>query len=193
LEAVAKEVEVCVKCPLWKTRKNAVPGIGNPESLLMFIGEAPGRSEDSMGKPFVGAAGKFLDELLSEIGFSRENVFITNIVKCRPPRNREPKPLEIETCALYLNRQIELIKPRFIITLGNVSTAQIFSRANLPFAGITQAHGRFYATTILGLQVTVFPTLHPAAGLYSARYKEQIFNDFQALKSELAKERNLNR
>ena len=187
LNAVASEVVVCTKCPLWKTRKNAVPGEGNPNTQIMFIGEAPGYWEDVKGRPFVGAAGKFLDTLLSEIGFLRDDVFIGNVLKCRPPRNREPQPEEIQTCAPYLDRQIKIIQPKFIVTLGNHSTAYIFSKANLRFTSITQAHGKFYETTILGMKVTIFPTFHPAAALYSAKYKEQTTNDFKLLKQELEK------
>jgi DNA polymerase len=187
LEAVASEVIVCTKCPLWKSRKNAVPGEGSPESSVMFIGEAPGQSEDIEGRPFVGAAGKFLETLLSKIGLSRNNVFICNIVKCRPPRNREPRLTEIQTCTPYLDRQISIIKPKFIVTLGNHSTAYIFSKANFPFSGITQARGKFYQALILGMQITIFPTFHPAAALYSARYKETLRHDFQSLKSKLAR------
>lgn len=187
LDAVATEIIVCTKCPLWKTRKNAVPGEGNSESPVMFIGEAPGQSEDINGKPFVGAAGKFLETLLSEIGLSRNDVFICNIVKCRPPRNREPMPNEIQTCTPYLDRQINIIKPKFVVTLGNYSTTYIFSKANLPFNGITQARGKFYQATILNMQITIFPTFHPAAALYSAKYKETLQHDFQLLKNKLAR------
>jgi len=187
LGAVAAEVAVCVKCPLWKTRKNAVPGEGNPESQIMFVGEAPGYWEDVEGRPFVGDAGKFLDTLLSEIGFSREGVFIGNVLKCRPPRNREPQPNEIQTCTPYLDRQIKAIQPKFIVTLGNHSTAYIFSKGNLPFNSITQAHGKFYEASILGIQVTIFPTFHPAAALYHPKYKQQINADFKQLKQELQK------
>ena len=187
LDAVATEIIVCTKCLLWKTRKNAVPGEGNPESPVMFIGEAPGQSEDINGKPFVGAAGKFLETLLSEIGLSRNDVFICNIVKCRPPRNREPMPNEIQTCTPYLDRQIKIIKPKIIVTLGNYSTTYTFSKANLPFNGITQARGKFYQATILDIQITIFPTFHPAAALYSAKYKETLQHDFQLLKNKLAR------
>ena len=187
LDAVAAEVIVCTKCGLWKTRKNAVPSEGNPESQIMFIGEAPGYWEDVKGKPFVGDAGKFLDTLLAEIGFSREDVFIGNVLKCRPPKNREPQPNEIQTCTPYLDRQIKVIQPKFIVTLGSYSTTYIFSKANLPFSGITQAHGKFHEASILGMQITVFPTFHPAAALYSAKYKKELVDDFQLLGRELAK------
>ena len=187
LDAISSEVTICQKCSLWKTRKNAVPGEGNPETQIMFIGEAPGYWEDVKGKPFVGAAGKFLDTLLSEIGFPREDVFIGNVLKCRPPGNREPQPDEIQTCTQYLDRQIKVIQPKFIVTLGNHSTTYIFSKAGLPFTSITQVHGKFHEGTILGMKVTIFPTFHPAAALYHPKYKQQIANDFKQLKQELSK------
>jgi DNA polymerase len=187
LDDVAAEVVVCTKCSLWKTRKNAVPGEGSPQTEIMFIGEAPGYWEDAKGQPFVGDAGKFLDSLISAIGFSRENVFICNVLKCRPPKNREPMPSEIQTCTPYLDRQIHAIQPKFIVTLGNYSTAYIFSKARLPFSSITQVHGKFHEVSILGINVTVFPTFHPAAALYSAKYKELITSDFRLLGQELEK------
>ena len=187
LGAIAAEVVICRMCGLWKTRKNAVPGEGSPESQIMFIGEAPGYWEDVKGKPFVGAAGKFLDTLLSEAGLSRESVFIGNILKCRPPKNREPSRDEIERCTPYLNRQIRVIQPKIIVTLGNYSTGYIFSKVGLPFNGITRVHGKFYKASILGLNVIVFPTFHPAAGLYNARYKGLLQQDFQLLRQELVK------
>jgi uracil-DNA glycosylase family 4 len=185
LDAVASEVIVCTKCPLWKSRKNAVPGVGSPRSQLMLIGEAPGASEDAKGEPFVGAAGKLLDTLLSQIGLSRKQVFITNVVKCRPPRNREPRPIEIETCTPYLDRQFLAIKPAFVVPLGSHSTAYVFSKTMLPFNGITRARGKMYTTTILGLQLTVFPTFHPASALYTPEYKEILHRDFKLLRTKL--------
>lgn len=187
LDAIAAEIITCPKCRLSKTRKNAVPGEGRPESPIMFIGEAPGYWEDVKGKPFVGAAGKFLTILIGELGFSRSDVFITNIVKCRPPRNREPSSVEIETCTPFLNRQIKVIQPKFIVTLGNNSTAYAFSKANLSFSGITQARGKFYEASVLGMNIVIFPTFHPAAALYSAKYKEKITKDFRLLRNEFVK------
>lgn len=187
LEIIAAEVLNCTKCRLHKTRKNAVPGEGNPQSQIMFVGEAPGYWEDVKGKPFVGAAGKFLDTLLASVGFLRNDVFIGNVLKCRPPGNREPMPNEIQTCTPYLDRQIRIIQPKFIVTLGNYSTAYIFSKANMPFSSITQVHGKTYEASVLGISMIIFPTFHPAAALYSAKYKEELTNDFQKLKSELTK------
>ncbi len=185
LEAVASEVRACTRCGLWKTRKNAVPGEGSADAKVMFVGEAPGYWEDVEGKPFVGDAGKFLDMLLAEMGVSRSQVFIGNVLKCRPPRNREPAPAEIEACTPYLDRQITTIKPKLIITLGNYSTAYIFSKAGLSFKGITEARGKFYQANVLGLAVTLFPTFHPAAGLYSAKYKQLLIEDFRLLKVKI--------
>ena len=185
LEAVASEVRACTRCGLWKTRKHAVPGEGSADAKVMFVGEAPGYWEDVKGKPFVGDAGKFLDMLLAEMGFSRSQVFIGNVLKCRPPKNREPAPAEIEACTPYLDRQITTIKPKLIITLGNYSTAYIFSKAGLSFKGITEARGKFYQAKILGLAVTLFPTFHPAAGLYSAKYKQLLIEDFRLLKVKI--------
>jgi uracil-DNA glycosylase family 4 len=185
LDIMASEVTVCTKCPLWKSRKNAVPGVGNPETRIMLIGEAPGRSEDEKGEPFVGTAGKLLDKLLSQIGLSREHVFITNIVKCRPPGNREPKPLEIETCAPYLDRQILTVRPEFIVTLGAHSTAHIFLKAALPFSSITQTRGKPRKTSVRGLQLTILPMYHPASALYNPEHKEILERDFQLLKTNL--------
>jgi DNA polymerase len=182
---IAEEIIVCHKCKLHKTRKNAVPGEGNIDSQIMFIGEAPGYSEDLKGKPFVGDAGKFLDILLEEANLLRDSVFITNIVKCRPPNNREPSTEEIITCSQYLDRQIQVIKPKIIITLGNHSTTYIFHQVGLPFDGITQVHGRFFKASISKIQTTIFPTFHPASALYNPKYKNLLLQDFRAVKVHL--------
>ncbi|MCS7124071.1 MAG: uracil-DNA glycosylase [Candidatus Bathyarchaeota archaeon] len=185
LEAVASEVKACTRCSLWRSRKNAVPGEGDSNAKVMFVGEAPGYWEDVKGKPFVGAAGKFLDSLLVEAGLLRRQVFIGNVLKCRPPGNREPAPDEIEACASFLDRQIMAIRPKLIITLGNYSTAYIFAKAGIPFKGVTEARGKFYQANVLGLALTVFPTLHPAAGLYSAKYKQLLMEDFRLLRVKI--------
>jgi DNA polymerase len=189
MDGIAGEVRVCVKCPLWRGRGNAVPGEGNIEANIVFVGEAPGRWEDSKGLPFVGAAGKILDTLLEKIGLPRENVFITNVVKCRPPRNREPHPQEIATCTgLYLNRQVTLIQPKIIVTLGRHSTTHILSEAGYEkVESITSLRGRVYDVKFLNLDISVFPTYHPASVLHNPRYRDELENDFQILKTELQK------
>ncbi|MEM4713904.1 MAG: uracil-DNA glycosylase [Candidatus Bathyarchaeia archaeon] len=185
IEAIASEVKGCTRCGLWRARKNAVPGDGDPNAKVLFVGEAPGYWEDVKGKPFVGAAGKFLDTLLAEAGLLRNQVFIGNVLKCRPPANREPAPAEIEACTPFLERQIRTIKPKLIVALGNYSTAYIFAKAGIPFRGITEARGKFYNANVLGLVVVVFPTMHPAAGLYSAKYKQLLIGDFRLLKAKI--------
>jgi len=185
LNTIASEITRCTKCPLHKSRKNAVPGEGNPNAKIMLIGEAPGYWEDVKGKPFVGAAGKFLDTLLAEAGVSRAQVFIGNILKCRPPNNREPAPSEIQKCTPFLDRQIAAIKPKLIITLGSHSTAYILAKAGIQFKGITETRGKLYKTNVLGLEVNVFPTFHPAAALYNAKYKQTLIEDFKLLKTKI--------
>jgi DNA polymerase len=153
----------------------------------MFIGEGPGQREDIEGRPFVGQAGKFLATLLSETCLVKRDTFICNIVRCRPPSNRQPLPDEIQACTPYLDRQVKVIQPKVIVTLGNCSTGYVFSKAKLPFTSITQVHGTTYEKIILDMPVTVFPTFHPAAALYNAKYKERLIEDLQRLKSELLK------
>ncbi len=187
LDIIASEVIVCIKCHLWKTRRNAVPGEGKGDASVMLVGEAPGYWEDIERRPFVGAAGKFLDTSLAEIGLPRNDVFICNVLKCRPPRNREPLPIEIQTCTPYLDRQLLAIRPKFLVTLGSYSTSYLFSKAALPFDGITQTRGKFREVSILGIQLTIFPTFHPAAALYNAKYRKQLISDFKQLGKEFEK------
>jgi len=191
MEKIANEVVACVKCPLWKARRNAVPGEGKTNASVLFVGEAPGYWEDVKGLPFVGAAGKILNSLLTKIGLPREHVFITNVVKCRPPENRDPQPDEVKTCtSLYLNRQIALIQPKIIVMLGRHSTAYILLKAGLETKaseGITQLHGKVIQTQFLNLSVSVIPMFHPAAALYNPKYRDALEKDFDLLKNELKK------
>ena len=189
MEKIARKVRVCVKCPLWQGRRNAVPGEGNIDAAVMFVGEAPGYWEDVKGLPFVGAAGKVLDELLERIELPRGNVFITNIVKCRPPENRGPRQLEVTTCtSLYLNRQIGLFQPEIIATLGRHSTAYIFSKAGLKkVENITELRGKVFEINLLGFSVSVIPMYHPASILHNPRYRDKLEGDFRLLKAELKK------
>lgn len=185
MDGIAAEVSVCRKCRLWQYARNPVPGEGNIDASLMFIGEAPGNREDIQGRPFVGSAGKLLNNLLSGIGLQREDVFISNIVKHRPPENREPKTDEIEACAPYLDRQIQIIEPAVIVTLGNHSTKYILSRLNIEFNGITRVRGQVYREALSGVQVRIIPTFHPAAVLYNPAYRAGLEEDFRKIKKEL--------
>ncbi len=172
LRAVASEVRGCEACKLHLSRKNAVPGEGPAASELMFIGEGPGFHENEQGRPFVGAAGKYLDELLAKIGLSREQVFIGNVVKCRPPGNRDPLPEEIQACAGYLERQVNAIQPRVIVTLGRFSMARYF-----PNTRISDIHGQ--ARLVNGRMVVAM--YHPAAALHQPSLRREIEADFARL------------
>ncbi|MCD6089033.1 uracil-DNA glycosylase [Candidatus Bathyarchaeota archaeon] len=185
LEKIAEEIRKCGRCGLSKTRRNPVPGEGNPDSTLVFIGEAPGYWEDVKGKPFVGAAGRLLDEILEKVGIKRKDVFITNVLKCRPPRNRDPRPEEVRVCTPFLDRQLKVIKPRIIMTLGRHSTAYIFSKMNMKFYGITRVHGQIYEAESLGWKCYVIPTFHPAAALYNVNLRDDLLKDLLKMKSIL--------
>lgn len=168
----------CTKCRLHLTRNRAVPGEGRRDSRIVFIGEAPGEKEDIMGRPFVGAAGKLLTELIELIGYRREDFYITNIVKCRPPNNRDPEEDEIESCLPYLTKQLELIKPRAIIALGRHAARTLFKLAGLKWSSMNTAHGRVYAASLLGLNVDIVPEFHPASALYNPPIKNMLVEDF---------------
>jgi len=189
MEAIEIEVKACRKCGLWRQRKNAVPGEGNFDTAVMFIGEAPGYWEDMKGRPFVGAAGKLLDDILSKVGFSRDEVYITNVVKCRPPENRDPLPSEIKTCTPYLDRQIRIIKPKFIVTLGRHAASYILPKAGFETGSITEIHGGIYEANLLGFKIFIIPTYHPAAALYNVKYRDALDRDFELLRLELEKHR----
>jgi len=187
MRAVADEVVACRECELWRQRRNPVPGEGNVDAAVMFVGEAPGYWEDVKGQPFVGAAGELLDQLLSEIGFSRDDIYIANVLKCRPPENRDPSSDEIAACTPFLNRQIQIIGPRLIVPLGRHATSYVLSEAGFPVEGISKLHGRTFTARLLGLQLVVIPTFHPAAALYNVKYRGGLEDDFQIVKSELEK------
>lgn len=173
LPALCEHIGDCHRCPLGDTRTKLVFGVGDPHAELMFIGEAPGKNEDLRGEPFVGAAGKLLDELLAGIGLSRSQVYIANVLKCRPPGNRDPIPIEVETCTPFLSRQVELISPRVIATLGNFATRYVLDTT----AGISTLRGRLYH--IGGRQVV--PVYHPAVALYDASRRGVLAEDFRRL------------
>ncbi|GBC75214.1 hypothetical protein HRbin06_00530 [archaeon HR06] len=176
LEKVAKEVENCKLCELHKFRRKAVPGEGNKEASIMLIGEAPGSEEDYTGRPFVGSAGRLLNEILKKVGINREDVFITNVVKCRPPKNRVPRKDEIESCRTYLERQISLINPKIIFLLGSTALEALLNKKSVSnFRGkIIKKKGRLYMVTY-----------HPASALYNPKFRIFLEEDFKRLKDLL--------
>jgi uracil-DNA glycosylase len=178
LEKVAQEASACTRCKLQYSRKRAVPGEGPANAEIMFIGEGPGFYENEQGRPFVGAAGKFLDELLSKIGMQRSDVFITNIVKCRPPGNRDPEAEEIQACNDYLERQIQAINPKVIVTLGRFSMARF-----MPNAKISDVHGQ--TMNIKGRLIVAM--YHPAAALHQRSLQPVVEQDFARLPELIAK------
>ncbi len=183
---VVEQIKACRACPLYKGRKNAVPGEGSLNAQVMFIGEAPGRREDETGRPFVGAAGKLLDELLDRAGLERSGVFITNVVKCRPPNNRDPKEEEVEACSKHTNKIIQIISPKIIVTLGNHPGKYVFEKlAGLEWHGVSRARGRVYSAKILGIEVKIIPTYHPAAALYNPRLRKRLESDFDLIGKEV--------
>jgi DNA polymerase len=180
LVEVYREASNCTRCPLAATRTTVVFGNGNADADLMFVGEAPGAEEDRQGLPFVGRAGGLLTELLGEIGLSRDDVFVANVLKCRPPGNRDPQPSEIESCQPYLYRQVELIEPRVIATLGNFATKLLTGNR----AGISRVHGSTQVHELAGRSVFLMPLFHPAAALRTPSLVETLREDFGRL-SEL--------
>ncbi len=183
LKAVFEQAQACTRCSeLAATRKTVVFGAGNADAELMFVGEAPGASEDEQGLPFVGRAGRLLDQLLEEIGLLRKEVFICNTLKCRPPGNRDPLPSEISNCQDYLLRQVELVRPTVICTLGNFSTKLLRGDPT----GITRLHGREEVVLIGRYAARLYPIYHPAAALYTPRMLETLREDFARLPELLA-------
>jgi uracil-DNA glycosylase family 4 len=182
LKELYQQARGCTRCPLHRTRTNVVFGSGNADAGLMFVGEAPGANEDRQGLPFVGQAGKLLEKLLGEIGLRREDVFIANVLKCRPPENRDPHPNEIAACSEYLRGQVALIEPAVICTLGNFSTKLLREDTT----GISRLHGRDEVRMIGSRAVRLYPLYHPAAALYTPSMLETLRADFQRIPELLA-------
>ncbi len=178
LTQIAREVSVCQRCMLHHSRKNSVPGEGPADAEIMFIGEGPGFHENEQGRPFVGAAGKYLEELLAKINMRREQVFIGNVVKCRPPNNRDPLPDELAACSDYLERQIQVINPKVVVTLGRYSMARF-----LPNAKISDVHGQSFRIK----NRLVVPMFHPAAALHQPSLKISVERDFAHLPELISK------
>jgi uracil-DNA glycosylase len=183
LGALAEQVACCTRCPLHATRTQAVFGAGHPDADLLFVGEAPGFHEDQQGVPFVGQAGKLLEQLLAGIGLTRADVYIANVLKSRPPGNRDPQPEEISACEGYLFRQIELIQPVVVATLGNFATKLLSGRPQ----GITRVHGQEQETTLGGRSVLLYPLYHPAAALYTPAMLQVLESDFARLPQLLSR------
>ena len=184
LEAFERQVAGCTRCRLAQGRTQVVFGTGDPAADLMFVGEAPGFHEDKQGYPFVGQAGKLLDKLLAGIGLERPNVYIANVLKCRPPGNRDPGPDEIQACEGHLFRQIELIRPRVVATLGNFATKLLSGKPT----GITRVHGVEQEVTLGGSRVLLYPLYHPAAALYTPAMLQVLEQDFARLPELLGRE-----
>ena len=187
LKRLHGEILHCQRCHLSENRSKAVPGEGVISTHIMFIGEAPGREEDKQGRPFVGRAGKFLDELLEEAGFQRDKVYIGNVLKCRPSidgRDRRPSEEEIKACSPYLDRQIELIQPRVICTLGNVAMEHIFRKYGLDVRSISRIHGSIFKKDNL----QIIPLYHPAAVLYKPNLESIMRRDFKIIKKMIHKD-----
>ena len=179
-----REVLACVRCPLSEGRTQVVVGAGDPDADIMFVGEAPGYHEDQQGVPFVGQAGKLLGRLLEGIGLSRDQVFIANVLKCRPPENRNPRPEEIASCEPHLFRQIQLVRPRVVCTLGNFATRLLSGRPE----GITRVHGHELPITVGGTSLLLYPLFHPAAALYARATLSTLEADFARIPELVAGE-----
>jgi DNA polymerase len=182
LVALYREARSCTRCPLFQSRTQVVFGNGNADADLMFVGEAPGFHEDQQGIPFVGRAGQLLDELLGGIGLTRDDVFVANVLKSRPPGNRDPQPDEIDACKPYLYKQVELIEPKVVCTLGNFAT-KLLTRSN---RGIRSVHGRPQIHELGGRRVRIYPICHPAAALRTPAVKAELQEDFARLPELLA-------
>ena len=182
LKRVKEDVINCQKCSLYKTRILPVIGQGSHSAKIMFVGEAPGANEDKTGVPFCGASGKFLDKLLNSAGIKREDVYICNLLKCRPPKNRDPKPEELEVCTSYLDRQIEAIKPKVISSLGRYSMDFLMKKFNLgdQIDLISKIHGKVFD---IENNIKLVPLYHPAVAVYNANMKETLIEDFKILKN----------
>ncbi len=187
IKQIGQEVANCRKCNLWKTRSNPVFGEGVTDAKIMFIGEAPGKNEDRQGLPFVGKAGKILDELLHTIELKRNQVYITNILKCRPPKNRNPLAKEIKTCTPYLDLQISKIQPLVIATLGNFATTYILDKFGFQKEKIGDIHGKIFYIKKINFYAKLIPLYHPAAAIYNPNKKYVLIEDFKTISKVLKK------
>lgn len=181
IKRLEERIRKCQKCPLGRLRTNAVPGSGSYDAKVMFVGEAPGYWEDQKGLPFVGRAGRILDELLEGIGLTSKDVYITNIVKCRPPANRDPTEEEIKACSPYLDMQIDIIRPKAIVPLGRHSMGYILRKFGFETEPISKIHGETFESYTLFGKIIIMPMYHPAAALYKPPLREELKRDFKKL------------
>lgn len=190
LDKIGEEVSVCEKCRLHKGRTNTVPGEGDPDASVVLIGEGPGKNEDQQGSPFVGRAGETLDSLLEENDMDRDSIYITNIVKCRPPNNRDPEDDEVKECTDYLDRQLDIIDPEVIGTLGKYATEYILEQYGFTKKKISEVHGEVYR--VKGKNVDkIVPLYHPAASIYNPNLESTMQEDFRKLKDSVEKDESL--
>jgi len=188
LREIEEEIRRCRKCRLWKEKTNYVPGEGNENAKIVFIGEAPGKEEDKQGRPFVGRAGRYLTSVMEKYGLKRDEVYITNVLKCRPPNNRDPMEDEISACKQYLVRQLEAIKPSVIVCLGRFSSEVIFDMFGIRFGGISRVRGNVFEVERWGRGVKIISTYHPAAVLYRPNLANAFESDMKRV-SEILKEK----
>jgi len=181
MERIEERIKTCKRCELWETRTNPVVGAGSLSAKIVFVGEAPGYYEDLKGEPFVGKAGKVLDELLASVELQRSEVYIVNVLKCRPPGNRNPTTEEIRACTLYLDAQLEIIHPEIIATLGNFSLSYIFDKFGLSKDKISKIHGKVFAVSTIAGVVKIVPLYHPAVATYNPNMKGALIEDFKVL------------
>lgn len=185
-DELIRDITACKRCRLWKFRKNTVPGVGTLRAKVMLIGEAPGYHEDMQSMPFVGHAGRILDQLLTRAGLSRGDVYVSNILKCRPPNNQDPTSAEMQACTPYLRRQLNLLRPRLVVAMGRFATTFMAAEAGKQFTSISKMHGNPFDVMLREHRIVVFPTFHPAAALYNPRYQAALDEDFKAMKTIIA-------
>ena len=185
MEELSIEINNCKKCNLWKTRNNPLVGDGSVGAEILVIGESPGYNEDKVGRAFVGEAGKILDQLLSLINLKRDEIYITNILKCHPPKNHNPSRQEIDSCMQYLHKQIKIIKPKTIITLGKYASQEVFADFNLEFSRISELHGKIFEIETGFGNIKIIPLYHPAVACYYNEMLDVIKEDFRKLKDIL--------
>jgi DNA polymerase len=181
IKQIEQDVTNCRRCDLWKTRNNPVAGEGSVTTKVMFIGEAPGYNEDMQGRPFVGKAGKILDELLHSVGVERKEIYIANILKCRPLKNRNPLRKEIKACTSYLDKQIMTIKPKVIVTLGNFASSYVLEKFGFQAERIGKIHGKIFHIKNLLFDTRIIPSYHPAAVVYNPNMKNVLMKDFKSI------------